>query len=518
MSYRTFADDRRALENGETSCQELVSSFLKQIDEKNEHLNIFTQVDRDGSINHARYLDGSRQRGDDRPLAGLILAVKDVICIKGRPVTCASKMLENFESLYDATVISKLRDAGAIFIGKTNCDQFAMGSSNENSFFGPVRNPVDPDYVPGGSSGGSAAAVAAGMCHAALGTDTGGSIRQPAAFCGVAGLKPTYGRVSRSGLVAFASSFDVIGPLAHSVEDLAHVLKAIAGADRRDSTSADVAVPDYTDVLSGTVRGVRVGLPKEYFAEGLDPHIRDMIDVQARSLESAGAELHEVSLPHTEYGIAAYYILTMAEASSNLARYDGIRYGHRADLKETRRRLKEEREALQTAVAAAEVDGDTDRLRDLRAQIADGDSILQRLYTSSRTEGFGEEVKRRIMLGTYVLSSGYYDAYYAKGQRVRTLIRSDFDRVFEDVDVLLTPVTPTPPFKLGSKVDHPLEMYLGDIYTVTANLAGIPGLAVPVGRHPEKPHLPVGVQLLGRHFDEALLLQVGGAIEKGARA
>ena len=518
MSYRTFADDRRALESEETSCEELVSSFLKQIDEKNEHLNIFTQVDRDGAINHARYLDGTRNRGEDRPLAGLILAVKDVICIKGRPVTCASKMLENFESLYDATVISKLRDAGAIFIGKTNCDQFAMGSSNENSFFGPVRNPVDPEYVPGGSSGGSAAAVAAGMCHAALGTDTGGSIRQPAAFCGVAGLKPTYGRVSRSGLVAFASSFDVIGPMAHTIEDLAHVLNAIAGSDRRDSTSANVAVPDYTEVLSGSVRGVRVGLPREYFAEGLDAHIREMIEAQAHSLESAGAEIHEVSLPHTEYGIAAYYILTMAEASSNLARYDGIRYGHRADLKETRSRLKEEREALQAAVAAAEADGNAGRLQDLRAQIADADSILQRLYTSSRTEGFGEEVKRRIMLGTYVLSSGYYDAYYAKGQRVRTLIRSDFDRVFEEVDVLLTPVTPTPPFKLGSKVDHPLEMYLGDIYTVTANLAGIPGLSLPVGRHPERPHLPVGVQLLGRHFDEALLLQIGGAIEKGVRS
>ncbi len=514
MSYRTFADDRRALEGGETSCEALVSSFLKRIEEDNDRLNIFTQVDADGATNHARYLDSQRDRGHARPLAGLVLAVKDVICIKGRPVTCASKVLENFESLYDATVIEKLRDAGAIFIGKTNCDQFAMGSSNENSYFGPVRNPVHPDYVPGGSSGGSAAAVAAGMCHAALGTDTGGSIRQPAAFCGVFGLKPTYGRVSRYGLVAFASSFDVIGPMGHSVEDLARVLNVIAGADGRDSTSAPIDVPDFTKALSGHVRGVRVGLPKEYFADGLDPHIRRLIEDRARALERAGAEVREVSLPHTEYGVATYYILTMAEASSNLARYDGIRYGHRSDLKEMRRGLDEEQQVLQAAVAAAEADGHDGRLRQLREQMAAKDSILQRLYTTSRTEGFGEEVKRRIMLGTYVLSSGYYDAYYAKGQRVRTLIRSDFDQAFEKVDVLLTPVTPTPPFKLGSKVNHPLEMYLGDVYTVNANLAGVPGLVVPIGTHPEKPHLPIGAQLLGRHFDEALLLQVGEVVEK----
>ncbi len=518
MSFRTFADDRSALDNGETSCEALVSSFLRRIDEDNDYLNIFTQVDDDGALNHARYLDGQRDRGRPRPLAGLILAVKDVICIKGRHVTCGSKMLENFESLYDATVIEKLRDAGAIFIGKTNCDQFAMGSSNENSYFGSVRNPAAPDYVPGGSSGGSAAAVAAGMCHASLGTDTGGSIRQPAAFCGVVGLKPTYGRVSRYGLVAFASSFDVIGPMGRSVEDVARVLSVIAGGDERDSTSAPVDVPDYAQALTGNVRGVRVGLPKEYFADGLDPSIRKMIEERARDLEQAGADVREVSLPHTEYGIASYYILTMAEASSNLARYDGIRYGHRSDLKEARRLLKEERQALESAVAAAEADGHEDRLRDLRGEIAQQDSILQRLYTTSRTEGFGDEVKRRIMLGTYVLSSGYYDAYYAKGQRVRTLIRSDFDRALEAVDVLLTPVTPTPPFKLGSKVDHPLEMYLGDAYTVNANLAGIPGIVIPIGTHPDEPHLPVGAQLLGRHFDEAILLQVGGVVEEHVRS
>lgn len=480
MSYRTFTDARRALDNGETSCEELVSSFLERIDEDNDRLNVFTSID-DGALGHARYLDSVLARGETRPLAGLVLAVKDVICMKGRRVTCGSRMLENFESLYDATVIEKLRDAGAIFIGTTNCDQFAMGSSNEMSYFGPVLNPAHPDYVSGGSSGGSAAAVAAGLCHAALGSDTGGSIRQPAAFCGIPGLKPTYGRVSRYGLVAFASSFDAIGPMGHSVEDLARLLNTIAGRDSRDSTSAPVAVPDYLQSFSGNVSDVRVGLPKEYVADGLDPGIRKMVEERARDLEDAGADVREVSLPHTEYGIATYYILTMAEASSNLARYDGIRYGHRAD------------------VEAIDMNDET---------------VLQQLYTNSRSEGFGEEVKRRIMLGTYVLSSGYYDEYYAKGQRVRTLIRSDFDRVFEQVDVLLTPATPTPAFKLGSKIDNPLEMYLSDVYTVTASLAGIPGLTVPIGKHPTPPHLPVGVQLLGRHFDESLLLQVGGVIEK----
>jgi len=514
MSYRTFTDARRALENRETSCEELVSSFLKRIERDNDRLNIFTSVDGEGALRHASYLDSVLEKGHQRPLAGLVLAVKDVICIKGRRVTCASRMLENFESLYDAAVIEKLRDAGAIFIGKTNCDQFAMGSSNENSFFGPVRNPLNAEYVPGGSSGGSAAAVAAGMCHAALGTDTGGSIRQPAAFCGIPGLKPTYGRVSRHGLVAFASSFDVIGPFGHSVTDLARLLTSIAGHDERDSTSAPVAVPDFLQSITGSVSGVRIGLPKEYFAEGLDSEIRRMVENRARALEQAGADVREVSLPHTEYGIATYYILTMAEASSNLARYDGIRYGYRADFKATRRQLQEERQALESAVAAAESDGHDDRLKHLREQIEDQDAILQRLYTTSRSEGFGDEVKRRIMLGTYVLSSGYYDAYYAKGQRARTLIRSDFDRVFEQVDVLLTPATPTPAFKLGSKTDKPLEMYLSDVYTVNANLAGIPGLVVPIGTHPNAPHLPVGLQLLGRHFDESLLLQVGDVVEK----
>jgi aspartyl-tRNA(Asn)/glutamyl-tRNA(Gln) amidotransferase subunit A len=442
----------------------------------------------------------------------MIVAVKDVICIKGGKVTCASKMLENFASLYDATAVRKLRDAGAIIVGKTNCDQFAMGSSSENSYFGPVRNPANTEYVPGGSSGGSAAAVAAELAHVALGTDTGGSIRQPAAFCGVVGLKPTYGRVSRYGLVAFASSFDTIGPFGHTISDVALVLGAIAGGDLSDSTSAPVDVSDYQSTITGDIRGLRIGLPREYFAEGLDPTIRAKIENVARILEGAGAEIREISLPHTEYGIATYYILTMAEASSNLSRYDGVRYGYRADMQAARRALKEERHLLDAALMAAELEGDDARIAQMRERIEEQDSILRRLYTASRTEGFGEEVKRRIMLGTYVLSSGYYDAYYAKGQRVRTLIRRDFDEAFEKVDVLLTPVTPSPAFKIGAKVNDPLEMYLSDVYTVNANLAGIPGLSIPIGNHPEA-GLPVGGQLLGRHFEEGLLLRVGHYLE-----
>ncbi|PSQ66569.1 MAG: Asp-tRNA(Asn)/Glu-tRNA(Gln) amidotransferase subunit GatA [Bacteroidetes bacterium QH_2_64_74] len=512
MEYPTFADARRALDARETSCEALVSSFLTRIDERDDEINAFTTVDRDGALNHARYLDSQRERGNPRPLAGLVLAVKDNICIRGYPVTCGSKMLEDFSSLYDATVIDRLRDAGAIFIGKTNCDEFAMGSSNETSHFGPVRNPHHTDYVPGGSSGGSAAAVAAGMCHAALGSDTGGSVRQPAAFCGTVGLKPTYGRVSRSGLVAFASSLDVIGPLGRSMEDVAALLNVIAGEDERDSTSAPVAVPDYTDALGDGVEGLRLGLPEEYFAEGLDDDIRHMVHEQVQQLEDAGATVEEVSLPHTEYGVATYYLIATAEASSNLARYDGIRYGHRADLQETTQALRERRTELEDELATARTQGDDERVAELEAQLDDEQSTLDALYTRTRTEGFGEEVKRRIMLGTYALSAGYYDQYYQKAQRVRTLIRHDFERAFEDVDALVTPTTPTPPFQLGEKTDDPLEMYLNDIYTVTANLAGLPGLTVPIGEHPDTPGLPVGLQLLGPHFDEALLLRIGQAI------
>ncbi len=511
MDQPTFAEAHRALEADETSCEELVSSFLDRIDEKDDELNAFTSVDRDGALNHARYLDSQRERGNPRPLSGLVLAVKDNICIRGYPVSCGSKMLKDFSSLYDASVIERLRDAGAVFIGKTNCDEFAMGSSNETSHFGPVRNPHDTNYVPGGSSGGSAAAVAAGLCHAALGSDTGGSVRQPSAFCGVVGLKPTYGRVSRSGLVAFASSLDVIGPLARSVEDVATLLNVIAGEDANDSTSAPVPVPDYTDALTSEVEGLKIGLPDEYFTDGLDEDIRQMVRDQVAALEDRGADVQRVSLPHTEYGIATYYLLATAEASSNLARYDGIRYGHRADLEETKQSLRERREELRSELSAARTQGNDKRVAELEAELDDEQSALDALYTRTRSEGFGDEVKRRIMLGTYALSAGYYDKYYEKAQRVRTLIRHDFDQAFEDVDVLVTPTTPTPPFQLGEKTDDPLEMYLNDIYTVTANLAGIPGLTVPIGAHPEN-DMPVGLQLLGPHFDEAVLLQVGDAI------
>ncbi len=513
MTHPTFAEAHRAIEEEETSCEALVSSFLETIDEKNDALNTFTAVDDEGALNHARYLDSQRERGNARPLSGLVLAVKDNICIRSFPVTCGSKMLEEFSSLYDATAIQRLREAGAVFIGKTNCDEFAMGSSNETSHFGPVKNPVAPDHVPGGSSGGSAAAVRAGMCHAALGSDTGGSVRQPAAFCGTVGLKPTYGRVSRYGLVAFASSLDCIGPMANSVEDAALLLETIAGADPNDATSADVDVPAYREALDGGVDGLRVGLPKEYFTEGLDPDIERMVRAQVETLSDAGATVKEVSLPHTEYGIATYYVLATAEASSNLARYDGIRYGFRADLQETKDDIRERRAELKKELSAARSNGNDERAADLRTELDEQQSVLDALYTRTRTQGFGDEVKRRIMLGTYALSAGYYDDYYEKAQRVRTLIRNDFDRAFEEVDVLVTPTTPTPAFCLGEKTDDPLEMYLNDVYTVTANLAGVPGLTVPIGTHPGDPPLPVGMQLLGRHFDESLLFRVGQVVE-----
>ncbi len=474
MSIPSFVSDRQRLTRGEASCEELVSFYLEK-QRSAVDLNAFLSLNDDHAIDRARCVDASMAAGRELPLAGMVLAVKDVICTKGGPVTCGSRILKGFTSLYDATAVRRLQDAGAVVIGKTNCDEFAMGSSNENSFFGPVRNPVDLSRVPGGSSGGSAAALRAGMCNAALGTDTGGSIRQPAAFCGVTGLKPTYGRVSRYGLVAYASSFDCIGPFGSSVADVAETLQRLAGLDPHDSTSAPVDPADYVAAVDGGVVGMRVGIPREFMGEGLDPEIRAALEETAKQLEGEGATVKEVSLPHTEYGIATYYILTTAEASSNLARYDGVRYGYRAEARE-----------------------------------ADG-SRLERLYTESRTEGFGTEVKRRIMLGTYVLSSGYYDAYYGKAQRVRSLIRRDFDEAFESVDVLLTPATPTTAFEIGSKVDDPLEMYLNDIYTVTANLAGIPGIVVPAAIHSDG--LPIGLQLLGRHFDEASLISAARVVE-----
>ncbi len=473
----SFAQAQQALHTGALSAETLAAVFLERIAARNDVLNAFVHLDEAAVQVQARALDARIGAGERPPLAGLMVGVKDVICTTDFHTTCSSRILEGFRSLFDATAVAKLRAAGAIVLGKLNCDAFAMGSSNEHSAYGPVRNPVNPDYVPGGSSGGSAAAVAAGLCHVALGTDTGGSIRQPAAFCGVVGLKPTYGRVSRFGLVAFASSFDVMGPFAATVEEAARVLQVMAGADAHDATSAPQPVPDYAEALQQSVQGLRVGLPAEYFADGLDPAIRERVLGCAARLESAGATLHEVSLPHTRYGIAAYYVLTTAEASSNLARYDGVRYGRRATLP--------------------------------RGASPDD------LYTQTRTEGFGDEVKRRIMLGTYVLSSGYYDAYFDKAQRVRTLVQDDFKQAFKRVDVLLTPATPTPPFRLGARATDPLAMYLEDVYTVGANLAGLPGLVVPAGTHPDA-GLPIGVQLLGQPFDEATLLRVGRALERTA--
>lgn len=404
----------------------------------------------------------------------MVIAVKDVICMKGATVTCGSRTLQRFVSPYDATVIQRLDAADAILIGKTNLDEFAMGSSTENSAFGITLNPVDESRVPGGSSGGSAVAVAAGLATTALGSDTGGSVRQPAAFCGVVGLKPTYGRVSRSGLVALASSFDQIGVFGSTAADVAHVLGVIAGHDPCDSTSAMRSVPDYVKSLSRSIKGLRIGLPREYFASALDREVGDAVMAKVDILRKAGASVKDVSLPHTEYTIATYYVLTTAEASSNLARYDGARYGKRAA----------------------------------------GAPDLTEMYTRSRSEGFGDEVKRRIMLGTYVLSAGYYDAYYRKGQKVRRLIKEDFDRAFSEVDCLITPTSPTTAFKIGEKVDDPLTMYLSDLYTVSANLAGIPGISVPCGA--DRRGLPIGLQILGRQFDEETILRVAGVLGRGS--
>jgi aspartyl-tRNA(Asn)/glutamyl-tRNA(Gln) amidotransferase subunit A len=391
--------------------------------------------------------------------------------MRGIPVTCGSRILAQYESPYDATVIKRLEAADAILIGKTNMDEFAMGSSTENSAFGITLNPIDESRVPGGSSGGSAVAVVAGLATTALGTDTGGSVRQPAALCGVVGMKPTYGRVSRYGLVAFASSFDQIGVFGTSAQDVAHVLGVIAGHDPCDSTSSTLPVPDYASSLTGSVRGMRIGLPKEYFTPALNREVADAIMAKVEVLRNAGATVQDVSLPHTEYTIATYYILTTAEASSNLARYDGARYGRRAE----------------------------------------GGRDLIEMYTKSRSEGFGAEVKRRIMLGTYVLSAGYYDAYYLKGQKVRRLIKQDFDHAFGEVDCLVTPTSPTTAFKIGEKVDDPLTMYLSDVYTASANLAGIPGISIPCGT--DRQGLPIGLQVLGKQFDEATILRVANFLE-----
>jgi len=464
MHHMTLTELAKGLKAGDFSSRELTTSLLDRIERLDGDINSFITVTRDQALSAADAADQARAKGDSRPLAGLPLAIKDIFCTQGIRTSCGSKMLDNFQAPYNATVVEKLEAAGMISLGKTNMDEFAMGSSNESSFYGPVKNPWDRTAVPGGSSGGSAAAVAAGFAPAALGTDTGGSIRQPAAFCGITGLKPTYGRVSRYGMVAFASSLDQGGPMAQSAEDCAHLLGAIAGHDLRDSTSVARVVPDYLAELDTPLAGLKIGLPKEYFGDGLDSEVEGAIRDAIKVYESLGAKVCEVSLPHTHLAVPAYYVIAPAEASSNLSRYDGVRFGHRCE---------------------NPVD-------------------LEDLYKRSRAEGFGDEVKRRILIGTHTLSEGFFDAYYRKAQQVRRLIRQDFMDAFEEVDVLMGPAAPTPAFDLGAKKD-PVSMYLQDIYTIAINLAGIPGISVPAGFAGKR---PIGLQILGQHFAESQLLNV----------
>ena len=466
-------DIHSRLSKKELSVSELVDASLKRIGEVDGKIGAFLRIDEEAAREKARALDekvGTAEQARGL-LFGLPAGIKDNIVTEGLITTCASKLLDNYDPIYDATVVQKLHAAESVTIGKLNMDEFAMGGSNENSAYQVTRNPWNEAYVPGGSSGGSAAAVAAGEVYFALGSDTGGSIRQPAAYCGIVGLKPTYGRVSRYGLVAFASSLDQIGPLTKNVEDAAYVLQSIAGYDKLDSTSADVEVPDYISALTGDVKGLRIGVPKEYLGEGIDPAVKESVMNALRVLESLGASWEEISLPHTEYAIAAYYIIASSEASSNLARFDGVRYGVRSSQA----------------------------------------SNLLEVYEKSRSEGFGQEVKRRIMLGTYALSSGYYDAYYLKAQKVRTLVKQDFDRAFERYDVIVGPTAPTPAFKIGSQIDDPLTMYLNDICTIPVSLAGVPAISVPCGM---ADGLPVGLQIIGKAFDEATVLRVAHAYEQ----
>jgi aspartyl-tRNA(Asn)/glutamyl-tRNA(Gln) amidotransferase subunit A len=461
------------LRRREVSATELVRATLDRIAVVDPMVRAYLVVTEQAALEQARIVDGKIAAGEAlAPLAGIPLAIKDVICTRGVPTTCASKILEAYVPPYDATVVQRLRAQDAVLLGKTNMDEFAMGSSTENSAFFPTRNPWALDCVPGGSSGGSAAAVAADLCAGALGTDTGGSIRQPASFCGITGLKPTYGRVSRYGLVAFASSLDQIGPMTKDVRDAAILLQAIAGHDPRDSTSVDLVAPDYASALTGDLEGIRVGTPDEYFIDGMESDVEGAIWSAIRTLEGLGARQEKVSLPHTPYAVATYYLVATAEASSNLARYDGVKYGYRT------------------------------------AQAAD----LLEMYQKSRREGFGPEVKRRIMLGTYALSAGYYDAYYLKAQKVRTLIRRDFEQAFDRCDIIATSTSPTAAFRFGEKTDDPLKMYLSDIFTISVNLAGLPAISIPCGLTTRG--LPIGLQLIGRPFDEATILRVAHAFQQ----
>jgi aspartyl-tRNA(Asn)/glutamyl-tRNA(Gln) amidotransferase subunit A len=465
MHEKTIAELSRALAAGECSSEELTRMYLQRIEALDGRINAYITVAAEQALAEARAADAVRRRGDAGPLTGIPIAHKDIFCTKGMRTSCGSRMLDSFIAPYDATCVARLRKAGSVMLGKTNMDEFAMGSSNETSWYGPVRNPWDLDAVPGGSSGGSAAAVAARLAPGATGTDTGGSIRQPAALCGITGLKPTYGRISRYGMIAFASSLDQAGPMARTAEDAALLLAAMAAFDPLDSTSLERAVPDYAAELDKPIAGLRVGLPQEYFGEGLDAGVAQRIDEAVQEYRRLGAEFVEVSLPNSSLAVPTYYVVAPAEASSNLSRYDGVRYGYRCE-----------------------------EPRD-----------LEDMYKRTRGEGFGAEVKRRIMIGTYALSSGYYDAYYLKAQQMRRLISEDFRRAFEQVDVLMGPTTPTPAFRLGEKVDDPITMYLSDIYTIATNLAGLPAISVPAGFSEGR---PVGLQIIGNYFDEARLLNV----------
>ena len=468
----SLAEARAAVVEGRVSAAALAEEHYERIAKVDPEIHSFLALTRERAMMQAEKVDAAVKAGDPvGVLAGVPVGIKDVLTVKGVVTTAGSKILEGYRPPYDATVVARLEAAGAVVLGKLNCDEFAMGSSNENSAYGPVRNPRALDRVPGGSSGGSAAAVAAGLCVASLGTDTGGSIRQPAAFCGVVGVLPTYGRVSRYGLIAFASSLDRVGPFARSVEDAATMLEVLAGADEMDATSSHEAVGSYVAETKKDVAGLRIGVPEEYFGEGLNAEIRAAIEKALDGLRAAGCSIHKVSLPHTKYAVPTYYVIATAEASSNLSRFDGVRFG-------------------------------------LRSEDA---GTLAAMFRNTREEGFGAEVKRRILLGTYVLSAGYYDAYYRKAQQVRALLTRDFVQAFETVDAIVAPVTPTAAFKLGEKTDDPLQMYLEDIYSVAASLAGICGMSVPCGETAEG--LPIGVQVLGKHFDEATMLRVGAAVE-----
>jgi aspartyl-tRNA(Asn)/glutamyl-tRNA(Gln) amidotransferase subunit A len=473
----TIDSVRNAIAERSTTATAVADEFYTRIKQEDPEIGAFLTLSKERANAKAAEIDKLAAAGNPLPpLAGVPVAIKDVMVTRDVRSTAGSKILEKFVPPYDCTVVARMEAAGAMILGKLNCDEFAMGSSTENSAYHPVRNPRDKSRVPGGSSGGSAAAVAANMAVATLGSDTGGSIRQPASFCGIVGLKPTYGRVSRYGLIAFASSLDHIGPFTKTVKETALILRTIAGRDPMDSTSANLPVPDYVAELEKPVKGLKIGIAKEYFGDGLDPEVRTAVEGAIQKLAELECEIVPVSLPNTEYAIPTYYIVATAEASSNLARYDGVRYGFRA--------------------------------RNART--------LSDMYRQTRDAGFGMEVKRRILLGTYVLSAGYYDAYYLKAQKVRTLLARDFEEAFKNVDLIAAPTSPTPAFRLGEKVNDPLAMYLADIYTVTANLAGIPGLSVPCGESHEK--LPIGLQLLGRHFDEATILRVAHAYEQSGNA